>query len=200
MSEYIVDDNRPIIFFQTNFVRVMETEIRLFDFTELSVIFERLSPRVKLVARNQLRTQTDFITSAFGVHLFDVADPAGADRVHGLHGYRVLGAALQPVDGVREPVRIHVHPLQLVAAYCPISKHVGGGHSVRLFHRFPLDEYGAGRDGVHVEFGWRRRVEHVHRVRYLIPAEYVLHVTRVIAPVRLVVHRTDRQATVGQDP
>jgi len=36
----------------------------------------------------------DFITSAFGVHFFDVADPAGTDRIHGLHGHRVLGTAL----------------------------------------------------------------------------------------------------------
>jgi len=134
--------------------------------------------------------QTTFITSTFGVHLFNMADLADADGIYGLHGHRVFGAALQPVNGVRKSVGVYVHPLRLVAARS-VNEHVGSGHGVRLLDRFPLNEYGAGRDGVHVEFWCRRWIQYVYRVRYLIPAEDVLNVTRVIAPVRLVVHGTD---------
>lgn len=165
-----------------------ETGFRLFS---LSVVLCK-SGWMQLIANTN---EMLFITSAFGVHLFDVTESTGADRVYCLHGHLVLGAALQPVHGVREPVGIHVHPLRLVAAG-PVSEHVASGNGVWLFDRLPLDEYGAGRDGVHVEFGRGRRMEHVDRVRYLIPAEHVLHVTRVIARVRLVVHGAHAQAAV----
>lgn len=127
-----------------------------------------------------------------------MTDPARPDRVHGLHGYCVLGTALEPVNRVREPVRIHVHSAWGFVPG-PINQHVACGHRVRLFDRFPLDQYRAGRDGIYVEFRWRRRVQDIERVTYLIPAEYVLYVARIVARVHFVIHGADGQAAVRED-
>jgi len=121
-------------------------------------------------------------TSTFRVHFYDTTYIAHADRVHGLHGHRIFGTALQPFHRVRETVRVHVNTLLSFVARV-VVEHVCCGHGVRLFDRLPLDPDGAGRYRIYGEFGRQRRVEYVDCVRYLIPAEYVLHVARVIARV-----------------
>lgn len=147
------------------------------------------------------RSSAQSFTSAFREHLLDATDVADADRVHGLHGYRVFGSTLQAVDGVCEPVGVHVYPFWLVVTG-PVGDHVtGDGHgAVRLLDRFPLDQYGTGRDRIRLELGRRRRIQHVDRVRYLIPAEHVLHVTRVVTAVRFVVHGAHGQTVVRENP
>lgn len=128
-------------------------------------------------------------TSAFRKHFYDVTYVAYAHRVYGLHGYRVFGTTFQTVYCVREPIGVNVHTLLLFISSV-VVKHVGCSYCVRMFDRLPLNPNGAGRYWVHAEL-WRRwRVEYVKRVRYLIPAEYVLHVARIVSRVCFVVHGT----------